>query len=116
MTKLRSGWQLADYRKTGVIEYDESPVITALQPLWDRDVVRTKLVYAPRYDVAIRQASRIVRLHSLVSLTHLFQCLSMHLDLELFASKALRQSLTHRNPLRLGFYYRDAKTRVEVMQ
>src|SRR5258708_25582369 len=116
MTKLRVNWQFANYQQTGVRSYDDDPRVMALPPLWDRSEVRKMLTFDPIYDEADRNLRAVQRIHSIKDAASLFQTLSMHLDLENHISTAMRRSLINFNPFKIGYYYKDVDTRVEMFQ
>ena len=99
----------AQYIDTGVLEYNNNPLIEALPPINKRRDVGLLLYNYPKINIDIKNSSKELRIHSLQKIFDFFQPFPEHMDLEKSISIVIRQGYIDRNPLSKT-YTRDSKT------
>lgn len=103
----------AEYRATGIPDYDGNPLIEALPPVLTDDQATVRLAHYPRYDESRRRAPDHIRYHLIQNGLRCFIPLDIHLDLQRRFSCLIRVGYAGRNPLAAGFWKRLA-TKIET--
>ncbi|WP_182375319.1 ATP-binding protein [Pseudomonas putida] len=89
----------ADYQPTGLIDYDDNPLIEALPPILDDDNATLALIKKPPLpSKAELELPAKLRLHAVNRLRDVVLPLVVHLEIEEEFSQLIRRGYTNRNP------------------
>jgi hypothetical protein len=103
----------AEYRDTGIPDYDGNPLIEALPPVLTDDQSTVSLAHYPQYDDTRRRAPDHIRYHLIQNGLRCFIPLDIHLNLQRRFSCLIRVGYAGRNPLAADFWKRLA-TKIET--
>lgn len=100
----------AEYRETGIPDYDGNPLIEALPPVLTDDQATVCLARYPQYNEADRRSPDHIRYHLIQNALRCFIPLDIHLDLQRRFSCLIRIGYAGRNPLAAEFWKRHTAT------
>lgn len=103
----------AEYRDTGIPDYDGNPLIEALPPVLTDDQATVSLAHYPQYDETRRRAPDHIRYHLIQNGLRCFIPLDIHLNLQRRFSCLIRVGYAGRNPLAAHFWKR-LTTKIEA--
>lgn len=101
---LRGYVTTASYRPQVVSLYADNPLIEALPEILSEDDFIQQATYLPPFDPDDRLLPTAYRLHTVMTLTEIFQPLSQHIDLEQRFSRVIRMGYRRRNPQQPNFW------------
>lgn len=96
----------ANYKKQPLPEYNGNPLIEALPNILSKAEFADAVTNYPLFKESDRFLPPEVRLQCVMRMTHYFQPLSKHIDLEQRISRIIRHGLLSRNPLHAQYVVR----------
>lgn len=90
---------VANYKKQPLTEYNGNPLIEALPKILSKEEYIDAVTNYPLFNESDRYLPPEIRLQCVMRMTHYFQPLSKHIDLEQRISRIIRHGYLSRNPL-----------------
>lgn len=97
---------VAHYKKQPLPEYDGNPLIEALPKILSKEEYIDAVSNYPLFNESDRFLPSEIRLQCVMRMTHYFQPLSKHIDLEQRISRIIRHGYLSRNPLHAQYVMR----------
>ncbi|MCD9188954.1 MAG: ATP-binding protein [Pyrinomonadaceae bacterium] len=97
---------IANYKKQLLSEYNGNPLIEALPKILSKREYLDAVTNYPLFNESDRSLPPEVRLQCVMRMTHYFQPLSKHIDLEQRISRIIRHGYLSRNPLHAQYVMR----------
>ncbi|HEX8371079.1 MAG TPA: hypothetical protein VF604_21225 [Pyrinomonadaceae bacterium] len=97
---------IANYKKQLLPEYNGNPLIEALPKILSKEEYIDAVTNYPLFNESDRSLPPEVRLQCVMRMTHYFQPLSKHIDLEQRISRIIRHGYLSRNPLHAQYVMR----------
>lgn len=113
VTIIKGRIEEARYREQLVPEFQGTPLIEALPPLWTREELVNLLAYYPPYSDEQRDLPYEVREHLIDNAGEFFEPQGIHLEIATKISAMLRRGLIRRNPMLWG---NDFNRKLETLQ
>lgn len=103
---LKGTFEIANYKKQEIKEYENNPFIEALPPIFSDREIADKFYNIPIFEEEDRYKDRKLRFHLLKRIKNYKQVLPMHLNLEVKLSALIRRGYIARNPLDIDYFKR----------